>query len=326
MVSARISWRASDNGLRRRLGRPQLRMILGDASARIADAAGRFTNMSWEIGDVRITRVVEQVVPFPVDFFMEAMPADVAAEAWLVPDYVDADGNYLMSLHTYVLETDGRRIVVDTCAGNSKDRPLIPEFDHQNRPFLAELAVAGFDPETIDIVVCTHLHVDHVGWNTRLENGAWIPTFRNARYLFASADIDYWRQATNPIHASSFADSVQPVIEAGLVDGVAADTDLTRDVQLRRTPGHTPGHISVWIGDRAVITGDVLHHPIQCRHPDWTGGGDDDPDMARATRSELLATAASTNALVLGTHFAATSAGRILATDDGYRFVPEPGN
>ncbi|MGE5296380.1 MAG: MBL fold metallo-hydrolase [Solirubrobacterales bacterium] len=162
--------------------------------------------MSWEIGDVRITRVVEQVVPFPVDFFMEAMPADVAAEAWLVPDYVDADGNYLMSLHTYVLETDGRRIVVDTCAGNSKDRPLIPEFDHQNRPFLAELAVAGFDPETIDIVVCTHLHVDHVGWNTRLENGAWIPTFRNARYLFATADIDYWRQATNPIHASSFAD------------------------------------------------------------------------------------------------------------------------
>ena len=142
-----------------------------------------------------------------------------------------------MSLHTYVLETDGRRIVVDTCAGNSKDRPPIPEFDHQNRPFLAELAVAGFDPETIDIVVCTHLHVDHVGWNTRLENGAWIPTLRNARYLFASADIDYWRQATNPIHASSFADSVQPVIEAGLVDGVAADTDLTRDVQLRRTPG-----------------------------------------------------------------------------------------
>lgn len=123
--------------------------------------------------------------------------------------------------------------------------------------------------------------------------------------------------------APAFADSVQPILDAGLVDPVEADMALTREVQLRRTPGHTPGHISVWIGEDCVITGDVLHHPIQCRHPEWTARGDAHPDAARATRRNLLAAAAGTNALVLGTHFAGSSAGRILSTDNGYRFSPQ---
>jgi glyoxylase-like metal-dependent hydrolase (beta-lactamase superfamily II) len=280
--------------------------------------------MVWDVGGVRITRVVEHVMPFTIDFFAEATPADVAAAGWLVPDFVDADGRYLMSFHSLVVEAGARRIVVDTCTGNSKERPLIPEFDHQHRPFLANLTAAGFAPETIDTVVCTHLHVDHVGWNTRLVDGAWIPTFPHARYLFGAADVEYWAQSEDPLHAPAFADSVQPVIDAGLVDVVAVDTAVTSDVQLRRTPGHTPGHISMWINDRCVITGDVLHHPIQCRHPEWTARGDADPGTARATRRELLAAAAATNALVLGTHFAGRGAGHVLSTEDGYRFVPEP--
>jgi glyoxylase-like metal-dependent hydrolase (beta-lactamase superfamily II) len=145
--------------------------------------------------------------------------------------------------------------LLDACTGNSKERPLIPEFDHQHRPFLANLTAAGFAPETIDTVVCTHLHVDHVGWNTRLVDGAWVPTFLRARYLFGAADVQYWAQSQDPLHAPAFADSVQPVIDAGLADAVAVDTALTPDVQLRRTPGHTPGHISMWINDRCVITG-----------------------------------------------------------------------
>lgn len=280
--------------------------------------------MSWNLDGVRITRVVEHVMPFPLDFFAEATLADVAAEAWLVPDFIDVDGQYLMSFHSFVVQAGGLRIVVDTCTGNSKDRPLIPEFDHQHRPFLANLGAAGFDPDTIDMVVCTHLHVDHVGWNTRLVNGVWIPTFPRARYLFGAADIEYWRRSTDSLHAPAFADSVQPVVAAGLVDAVAADRALTRDVQIRRTPGHTPGHLSVWISDRCVITGDVLHHPIQCQHPEWTARGDVDADTARATRSSLLADAATTNALLLGTHFAGTGAGRVVLTEDGYRFKPEP--
>jgi glyoxylase-like metal-dependent hydrolase (beta-lactamase superfamily II) len=278
--------------------------------------------MTWNVGDVRITRVVESVMPFPLDFFSEATPQDVASEAWLVPDFVNADGMYLMSLHTFVVESDGLRILVDTCTGNAKDRPLIPEFDHQHRPFLQNLTAAGFAPDTIDIVVCTHLHFDHVGWNTRLVDGNWIPTFPRAHYVFGTGDIDCWAHSEDPLHAAAFADSVQPVIDAGLVDAVAADIALTTDVRLHSTPGHTPGHMSVWIGDGCVITGDVLHHPIQVGHPDWTGRGDLDPDVARATRRELLADAA-TNALVLGTHFAGTSAGRVLSTPVGYRFVPE---
>jgi glyoxylase-like metal-dependent hydrolase (beta-lactamase superfamily II) len=280
--------------------------------------------MVWDVEDVRITRVVEHVMPFSIDFFAEATQADVAAAARLLPDFVDADGRYLMSFHSFVVEAGARRIVVDTGTGNSKERPLIPDFDHQHRPFLANLTAAGFAPETIDTVVCTHLHVDHVGWNTRLVDGAWVPTFPRARYLFGAADVEYWAQSEDPLHASAFADSVQPVIDAGLADAVAVDTALTRDVQLRRTPGHTPGHISMWISDRCVITGDVLHHPVQCRHPEWTARGDADPDMARATRRGLLAAAAAANALVLGTHFAGTGAGRVLSTEDGYRFVPEP--
>ena len=282
--------------------------------------------MSWNIDGVRITRVVEHVMPFTIDFFAEATPADVAAEPWLVPDFVDSHGRYLMSFHTFVIEAGDRRIVVDTCTGNSKDRPLIPEFDHQHRPFLEDLAAAGFAPDTVDTVVCTHLHVDHVGWNTHLVHGKWVPTFPRASYLFGAADIDHWARSEDPLHTIAFADSVQPVIDAGLVEPVASDTRLTAEVHLRTTPGHTPGHLSVWIGDQCVITGDALHHPIQCRHPDWTARGDVDPDTARATRKNLLSAAAAANALVLGTHFAGTSAGRVLRTGDGYRFAPETGS
>jgi glyoxylase-like metal-dependent hydrolase (beta-lactamase superfamily II) len=281
--------------------------------------------MVWTVGEVRITRVVEFVMPFPVDFFAEATPADIAAEPSLVPDFIDSRGRYLMSLHAFVVEAGAHRIVVDTCAGNSKDRPLIPEFDHQHRPFLSDLDAAGFAPDTIDTVVCTHLHVDHVGWNTHLVDGKWVPTFPRARYLFGAADLDYWAHSDDPLHAPAFADSVRPVIDAGLAEPVATDTTLTAEIQLRATPGHTPGHLSLWIGDDCVITGDVMHHPIQCRHPEWTARGDSDPDIARATRRELLTASATTNALVLGTHFAGTSAGRVVSTADGYRFAPENG-
>jgi glyoxylase-like metal-dependent hydrolase (beta-lactamase superfamily II) len=282
--------------------------------------------MAWTVGGARITRVVEFVMPFTVDFFAEATPADVAAEPSLVPDFVDSQGRYLISFHTFVIEAGARRIVVDTCTGNSKDRPLIPEFDHQHRPFLADLVAAGFAPDTIDTVVCTHLHFDHVGWNTRLVDGKWVPTFPRARYLFGAGDLHYWAHSDDPMHASAFADSVQPVIDAGLVEPVPADTSLTPEIQLRTTRGHTPGHLSVWIGDECVITGDVMHHPIQCRHPEWTARGDVDPDTARATRKELLSVAATENALVLGTHFAGTSAGRVVRTADGYRFASETGS
>jgi glyoxylase-like metal-dependent hydrolase (beta-lactamase superfamily II) len=279
--------------------------------------------MSWTVEGVRISRVVEHVMPFPVDFFAEATPADVAAEPELALDFVDARGRYRMSLHSYLLEADGRRIVVDTCCGNGKDRPLVPEFDHRDGSYLADLAAAGFTPDTVDTVVCTHLHLDHTGWNTRLVDGEWAPTFPRARYLLGAADLDAWGRSDDPLHAPAFADSVRPVLDAGLVDPVSGDRRLTDGVRLHSTPGHTPGHLSVWVGDRCVITGDTLHHPIQCRHPEWTATGDGDPDLARASRRELLEAAASSDVLVLGTHFAGSSAGHVVRDGDAYRFVAE---
>ena len=282
--------------------------------------------MPWDVGPVRISRVVESVLPFAVDFFAEATPDDVAAEGWLVPDFVDADGRYQMSIQTLAVEAQGRRIVVDTCVGNAKERPLSPEFDNQDGPFIANLTAAGFDPDRVDTVICTHLHFDHVGWKTRLVDGKWIPTFPLARYLFGAADIDYWSRSTDPLHSGAFVDSVQPLFDAGLVDPIAEGTAITADMRLTLTPGHTPGHLSVWIGDRCVITGVVLHHPIQVRHPKWTARGDVDPDLARATRSQVLATSATNNALLLGTYFAGTGAGRVFATEDSYRFTAEVGS
>jgi len=279
--------------------------------------------MTWDVDGLRIHRVVEFVMPFEVGFFAEAGSEDVAAERSLVPGFVDSEGRYLMALQTFAIAAGSRRILVDTCVGNGKVRSQIPEFHHQHRPFLADLAAAGFAPDTVDTVVCTHLHVDHVGWNTHLVEGRWLPTFPRARYLFGSADLDYWAKSEDPLHAPAFADSVQPVIDAGLVEPVSGDMQLTDVIQLRPTPGHTPGHLSVWIGDHCVITGDALHHPIQCRHPDWTARGDADPDRARATRRELLTSAAAANALVLGTHFAGGGAGRVHSTSDGFRFAPE---
>lgn len=280
--------------------------------------------MSWNIGEVRVSRVIEQVVPLPVEFFPEATPADVRADSGLVPDFVDAAGRLLISVHSFLIEAGGLRIVVDTCAGNAKHRPLVPMFDQQDGPFLADLSAAGFDPDTVDIVVCTHLHVDHVGWNTTLRDGVWTPTFPRARYLFAEADIAFWTESNDPMHAPAFADSVQPVLDAGLVETVAADRTIVPGVRLVMTPGHTPGHMCVWIGDDCVITGDVVHHPVQCGHPEWTATGDADPDLARSTRREFLATAAATNALVLGTHFAGTSAGHVVRAGNAYRFAMAP--
>lgn len=278
--------------------------------------------MPVTVAGVRIFRIVEFVLSFDRSFYAEATAADVAGQPDLAPDYVDGAGALLMAFQSFVLEGGGRRILVDTCTGNDRSRPTFGAFDHQRRPFLTELAAAGFPPESIDTVVCTHLHVDHVGWNTRLAGGRWVPTFPRARYRFGAADIELWSHSTDPLHGPAFADSVRPVLEAGLVDPVDGSTELGAGITLQPTPGHTPGHLSVWIGQDCVVTGDVLHHPIQCRHPDWTATGDVDPDQARATRRTLLDTCAGTGALMLGTHFAGSGAGRVARAGNHYDFTP----
>jgi glyoxylase-like metal-dependent hydrolase (beta-lactamase superfamily II) len=286
----------------------------------------------WQVGEVTITKVVElDGRPSPASFlFKEVTPERVQQHRWLIPYFATEDGRLLASIHCLVIESQGKRIAVDTCIGNDKPR-AVKAWDRLQTRFLQDLEAAGFPPESIDVVLCTHLHVDHVGWNTRWVDGRWVPTFARARYLFARREWEHWRAEPADPHGDVIGDSVRPVVEAGLVDLVEPDHRITDEVWLEPTPGHTPGHVSVHIasgGAQAVITGDLMHHPIQCCEPDLGSNFDVDAAQARATRREFLARYADRPVLVLGTHFAEPTGGHLVSKAGTWRFevgqTPEP--
>ena len=230
-----------------------------------------------------------------------------------------------MSVHALVVDTPSRRVVVDTCIGNDKSRRMAPHWNNMQCQFLADVAAAGFTRESIDTVLCTHLHVDHVGWNTMLVNGQWVATFPNARYLMAKSEFDYWRVGTQgESQAQIFTDSVQPVFDAGLVDLISTDHRLCDEVRLIPTLGHTPAHVSVAIesaGMQALITGDFVHHPCQMAHPEWASSADFDTDASTRTRHTIFDLLADRPTLVIGTHFAGATAGRVVRDGEAWRFV-----
>lgn len=282
--------------------------------------------LRWQIGDVRVSRVVESEGPTSPKFlFGDLAPETLLQHAWLRPHFLTEDAKLIMSIHAFVVESQGRTIVVDTCVGNDKVRQSKNWHLQKNR-FLEDLAEAGFPRERVSHVLCTHLHVDHVGWNTMLVDGKWRPTFPKARYLFGRTEYEYWSQHPDPYDQSIQQDSVRPIMDAGLAELVAPDHALTPDVRLEPTPGHTPGHVSVRIdskGQAAVITGDLMHHPVQCAEPDWANRFDVDAEAARATRRAFLARYADRPVLVLGTHFATPTAGRIARDGAAWRFDPQ---
>ena len=271
----------------------------------------------WEIGDVTVTKVLELEATGGSRFLLpQATREAILPIAWLRPHFADDEGRLRMSIHAFLVETPTRRIVVDTCLGNDKEGRRIPGWNRLNTRFLADLAAAGAPRERIDTVLCTHLHVDHVGWNTMRQDGAWVPTFPNARYLMGRAEYAHWagpheREDMRAV----LADSVAPVFEAGLVDLVETDHRICEELSLIPTLGHTPGHVSLRIesrGERGLITGDFLHHPCQIAHPEWSSTADWDPAEAQRTRERMFADLAGAPVLVLGTHFAGATAGRIL--------------
>ena len=278
----------------------------------------------WKVGDATLTKVVELETTGSATWILpDAKPDRLAGIPWLVPHFANAEGKAVMSVHALVIESGDRRILVDTCVGNDKVRP-IPGWDRRQGRFLADLADAGFPPESIDTVLCTHLHVDHVGWNTRLERDRWVPTFPNARYLFAERELAYWRDANDQVYGDVFGDSVRPILDAGLADLVAPDHAVAPGLHLEPTPGHTPGHVSVRLrsrGEDAVITGDLMHHPVQCAHPEWASRADYDAEQARKTRQSFLESSARDGALVFGTHFAGPTAGRVVRDGAAFRFA-----
>jgi glyoxylase-like metal-dependent hydrolase (beta-lactamase superfamily II) len=280
------------------------------------------TVQRWKVGAIEITRVVELETASSARWLIpEATRERLQQVSWLQPHFCTADGRVIMSVHAFIVESAGTRVMVDTCVGNDKRRS-IPGWNMMQGPFMERLAAAGHPADAIDRVLCTHLHVDHVGWNTRLADGKWVPTFRNARYLFARSEYAHWQAAQDEMSREVMQDSVQPVVDAGLVDLVASDHQVAEGIRLAPTPGHTPGHVSVWIdsqGERAVITGDLLHHPVQCAHPEWPSSADVDPELAQRTRRSFLAGCADTPTLVFGTHFATPTAGRIVRDGDVFR-------
>jgi glyoxylase-like metal-dependent hydrolase (beta-lactamase superfamily II) len=281
---------------------------------------------TWKIGNVRVTRVVELEDKWPgTQLLPDATPENLAKEAdWLSPAFVDELGNIKLSVHTLLVESQGKRIIVDTCIGNDKDRASFPQWHHLNLPFLKSLESAGSPREKVDRVICTHLHVDHVGWNTMLDKGKWVPTFPNAKYLIGGTEWDFFSKKEDEFHKAPVDDSVRPVMSDGLAKLVDDKEKITDEVWLESTPGHTPGHLSVRIssnGENAVITGDMMHHPVQCRFPEWDDVYDTDGPLAKKTRRAFCERYADTGTIVLGTHFAAPTAGKITKHGDAFRFV-----
>ncbi len=276
--------------------------------------------LQWEIGEARVTRVVELPPLALPGLLPDATPEAVAPYEWLAP-FVDEEGELLLSIHCLVIEVGERSIVVDTCIGNDKPRNL-DFWSHLDTNFLERFADAGFDVERVDTVLCTHMHIDHVGWNTRLEGGKWVPTFPNAQYLFNEKEWAHWKDADDPT-GPVFQDSVQPIFDAGLATLVASDHQVCEGVRLMPTEGHTPGHVSVVVesqGESAFITGDCIHHPCQIAHPEWASAADSDSNQSSQTRRDLIDRYGDQATMIIGTHFPAPTAGRIVRDGERHRF------
>lgn len=281
--------------------------------------------MLCRIGEVEVWRILEINAPFltPEKLFPTAGPELHHVLREHAPGQLcEQSGKLILPIQGFLLKTPDHVILVDACVGNDKTASHADWNGRSDGRFLAALTAAGVTPEEVDYVLCTHLHVDHVGWNTRLENGQWVPTFPKAKYLLPAEDVAHY--GANP--GDTFTESVLPVIEAGQAEEVQPGHCLGDHVRLVPTPGHTPGHVSVLIhsgGAEALITGDALHSTAQCHRPDWHFCFDSDPELAVQSRVALLEDSAEAGRRVLGSHFTLPSIGRVRAAGDAFWWEPE---
>ncbi|MEZ5816520.1 MAG: MBL fold metallo-hydrolase [Hyphomicrobiaceae bacterium] len=286
----------------------------------------------FDLGQYTVGRVAELQFPaFPAKEFLPAATDEIIADARRkLPGRITDDGRVVMSFHSFVLRTGRHTILIDSCCGNDKPRPGREQFDTGKQDFIGGLAALGVAPEDVTHVMCTHLHWDHVGWNTRLRDGQWVPTFPNARYVMAKREYDYWngvyetsRDKPDNIHAMSFEDSVLPIMRAEKAVLVADDYELDHGISLEPCHGHSPGHVVVNVssGDqKGVFIGDVIHHPMQILYPDLSCRADFDMDASRITRKALIEKHADAGTIVMPQHFATPSCGRISRVGQGFTF------
>lgn len=286
------------------------------------------------IGDFEVQRISEFEGPFiaPEVFFPAYDPEVLRANPDMAgPRLVDpATGKLIFSFHSFLVKTGRHTILIDSCIGNDKERPTRPQFHQRQSPFIADLAGAGVSVEDIDYVMCTHLHWDHVGWNTRLDNGRWVPTFPNARYIMARREFEHWQavqqRGEDSPHRLAFEDSVLPVVQTGQSVLVEDDYAFEDGLWFESAPGHTPGNVVIHArsqDDRAVFLGDVVHHQYQLMAPEWSTLACTDPVLSRETRMRLVEAYAETGMRLLPGHFPAPTTGRIVRHGNAFRYVYE---
>jgi len=283
-----------------------------------------------EIGNITIHRIVEQEAAFfPALTFFPTLTRELLDEhrGWLHPRFLSAEDKLNMCVQSYLVQTPHHNILIDTCVGNDKPRPARP-FWHMMKAKRWEqnLAATGLGVDDIDFVMCTHLHVDHVGWNTRLEKGRWVPTFPKARYVFAERELAFWtqRQQNEPAACPWIEDSVLPIMALNRADIVKSEHAFNDLVSLIPTPGHTIDHFSVHVGRPgadAVVTGDMIHSPLQARHPELGMMSDFDSKMAGESRRQLFGRFCDTSTVMCTAHLPQPSTARVVRWRDAFDLV-----
>jgi glyoxylase-like metal-dependent hydrolase (beta-lactamase superfamily II) len=289
-------------------------------------------SLTFAVGDLTIHRVIESEAPLfdPLTFFPTLTQQLLEQNlSWLKPDYVDpVSGNLVLCIQSYIVRTPHHNILIDSCVGNHKDRPAYPFWNKMTSGrYEKNLAATGLTVDDIDFVMCTHMHVDHVGWNTRLENGRWVPTFPKAKYVFADRELAFWteKERTDPGQQPWIVDSVLPIIQANRQEVVSSHHQLSDIVRLVPTPGHTVDHYSVHVGKTgadAVIAGDMVHSPLQARYPDLGMRADYDRAQGGESRRALFSKLCDTSTLLCTGHFPSPSTGRLTRWGDGFRYNP----
>ncbi|WP_315755983.1 MULTISPECIES: MBL fold metallo-hydrolase [unclassified Bradyrhizobium] len=281
--------------------------------------------LTFSVADTTIYRIIEQETTFlPAREMFPGLTSEMLAaerSALQAAGALDAQDTLILCFQSYVVRTPHHTILIDSCIGNDKPRARPVWNMKTDDTYIRALATAGVSVDDIDVVMCTHLHTDHVGWNTRLDNGRWVPTFPNARYVFAQREYDYWVAQNAKAEVPPFADSVLPVVEAKRADIVKDGFAIGDHVRLLPTPGHTPGHVAVAVGkgkDDAVFSGDLMHSPLQLGLPELSPKFDVDPAQAAATRRTFLDRYCDTATLCCTAHFPSPSVGRIRRKGNGF--------